>query len=110
MNDVLERAEQRLQRARHILSQLQLFERWRAFGTPTLVGAVAYGLAIAPDIDLEIDCDEPRIEDGGIRTPTQLEAWLEQNPRDFLTFWKPRVTDQKSPPFPLSEQQVSEYE
>ncbi len=64
MNGVLERAEQRSQCAHHILSQLQLFERWRAFGTPTLVGAVAYGLAIAPDIDLEIDCDEPRIEDG----------------------------------------------
>jgi hypothetical protein len=64
MIDVLDRAEQRLHMAHEILTQLQLFERWRIFGTPVLVGAVAYGLAMAPDIDMEIYCDVPRIEHG----------------------------------------------
>src|SRR5438128_1925973 len=64
MNDVLDRAEQRLRQAHEILTQLQLLERWQAFGTPVLIGAVAYGLAMAPDIDIEIYCDVPRIEDG----------------------------------------------
>lgn len=39
-------------------------ERWRPFGRPVLVGAAAYGLLAAPDIDLEVYCAEPRIEDG----------------------------------------------
>lgn len=64
MIDALERVEQQLRTARGILVQLQLFERWRVFGTPVLVGAVAYELAIAPDIDMEIYCDVPCIEDG----------------------------------------------
>ena len=64
MIDVLEQTEQRLQEAWKILARLQLFERWQVFGTPILVGAVAYGLAMAPDIDIEIYCDVPRIEDG----------------------------------------------
>ena len=53
MDDVLEQCNQRLHTA-----------RWQVFGTPVLVGAVAYELAMAPDIDMEIYCDEPRIEDG----------------------------------------------
>lgn len=64
MIDVLEQTEQRLRQAQGILTHLQLFERWQVFGTPILVGAVAYGLAMAPDIDMEIYCDVPRIEDG----------------------------------------------
>lgn len=64
MIDVLNQTEQRLREAQEILTQLQLFERWQVFGTPVLVGAVAYGLAMAPDIDMEIYCDVPRIEDG----------------------------------------------
>lgn len=64
MTDILERSEQQLRTAKEILAQLQLFERWQVFGTPVLVGAVAYGLAMAPDIDIEIYCDIPRIEDG----------------------------------------------
>ncbi|HLG78205.1 MAG TPA: hypothetical protein VKX46_17450 [Ktedonobacteraceae bacterium] len=64
MIDVLDQTEQRLQKAQEILRQLQLFERWQVFGAPILVGAVAYGLAMAPDIDMEIYCDVPRIEDG----------------------------------------------
>ncbi|GCE12431.1 hypothetical protein [Tengunoibacter tsumagoiensis] len=64
IDDILDQTEQRLKIAHTILSELQLFERWRAFGTPILVGAVAYGLAMAADIDMEIYCDVPRIEDG----------------------------------------------
>lgn len=64
MDDVLEQCNQRLRTAHDILAELRLFERWQVFGTPILVGAVAYELAMAPDIDMEIYCDVPRIEDG----------------------------------------------
>ncbi len=48
-----------------ILAELDLLNRWKPFGEPVLVGALSYGLAVAPDIDLEIYCpDDPRIEDG----------------------------------------------
>jgi hypothetical protein len=60
----LQRANDRLLIAHQILAELQLVERWAAFGDPILVGAAAYGLVVAPDIDLEIYCTEPRIEDG----------------------------------------------
>jgi hypothetical protein len=64
MDTALTRAINRLHVAQHILAQLHLVERWSAFGDPVLVGAVAYGLVVAPDIDVEIFCDEPKIEDG----------------------------------------------
>jgi hypothetical protein len=64
MDSPLIRALNRLHAAQEILAQLQLMERWRAFGNPVLVGAVAYDLVVAPDIDLEIFCDELKIEDG----------------------------------------------
>ncbi len=64
MSDVLSRAARRLEATHDVLARLQLMERWATFGTPILVGAVAYGLVVAPDIDLEVYCDEPRIEDG----------------------------------------------
>jgi hypothetical protein len=64
MSDVLEESRQRAGQAHEILARLQLFNRWRAFGTPVLVGAVAYGLTMAHDIDIEIYCDRPRVEDG----------------------------------------------
>jgi hypothetical protein len=60
----LARAAQRLQTAQHILAELRLVERWRLFGRPVIVGAVAYGLVVAPDIDLEVFCAEPRLDDG----------------------------------------------
>lgn len=64
MHPILARAEARRQTALGILAELQLLERWRAFGNPVLVGAAAYGLVVAPDIDLEIYCAAPRIEEG----------------------------------------------
>ncbi len=53
---VVRRAEQRRKVAHHILTELDLRERWSAFGRPVLVGAVAYDLVVSPDIDLEIYC------------------------------------------------------
>jgi len=48
-----------------ILDSLGLFQLWEQFsGQPFLVGALAYGLALAPDIDMEIYFLEPRISDG----------------------------------------------
>ncbi len=64
MDTVLTRAAQRLETAHEILSELQLLDRWREFGEPVLVGAVAYNLVVALDIDMEIYCDNLRIEDG----------------------------------------------
>ena len=64
MDTAFTRAMNRLRVAHGILAQLRLLEKWSAFGNPVLVGAVAYGLIVAPDIDVEIYCDEPRIEDG----------------------------------------------
>ncbi|MFI6996012.1 hypothetical protein [Nocardia sp. NPDC050175] len=116
MPDVLEQSRQRTRQAHEILTRLQLFERWQAFGTPILVGAVAYELAMAPDIDIEIYCDAPRIEDGftvlqdcaaldNVRKarfgnhssdPDEGLYWrldyrtADGTPRDQLTFWKPR--------------------
>jgi len=61
---VQERAEARRLAAHDVLERLQIVERWSAIGEPTVVGAVAYGLVVAPDIDLEIRCAQPRVEDG----------------------------------------------
>lgn len=64
MDTVFSRAADRLRIAQYILADLQLLEKWRTFGKPIVVGAVAYGLVVAPDIDIEIFCDEPKIQDG----------------------------------------------
>ncbi len=64
MNDLLEQAVARQQIAEHILCELDLVSRWNQVGTCNLVGAVAYHLVVAPDIDMEIACCEPKIEDG----------------------------------------------
>ena len=64
MSDVLARADARQKIAEHILQELDLIDRWGRFGTCNVVGAVAYGLVVAPDIDIEIFCPQPRIEDG----------------------------------------------
>jgi hypothetical protein len=64
MSELLERAEARQHTAEHILRELDLVNRWNRFGRCNLVGSVAYGLVVAPDIDMEIFCPEPKIEDG----------------------------------------------
>jgi len=46
--------------AQALLAKLQLFPRWQAQGgEPALVGALACGLALAPDIDMEVYFDAP---------------------------------------------------
>lgn len=62
--DVLQRAVERQRVAGEILGTLGLMERWSEFGVPRLVGAAAYGLMVAPDIDIEIYCPDPRVEIG----------------------------------------------
>ena len=64
MSEIISRAENRQRIAEHILRELDLVNQWNRFGTCHLVGAVAYGLVVVPDIDMEIFCPEPRIEDG----------------------------------------------
>lgn len=64
MNGAIARAETRQKIAEHILRDLDLINRWNQFGRCNLVGAVAYRLVVAPDIDMEIFCPNPRIEDG----------------------------------------------
>jgi hypothetical protein len=65
MDDVLARADERQRKAQNILADLGLMDLWRPYGMPYLVGAAAYGLVVAPDIDLEVFCPaDPRIEDG----------------------------------------------
>jgi hypothetical protein len=64
MDELTEKAAQRLRTAMHILADLKLLERWEAYGEPILVGALAYGLLVRPDIDMEIYCHQPRVADG----------------------------------------------
>jgi hypothetical protein len=63
---VLERAETRSQTALGILSELDLPALWqRRGGAPCVVGAVAYGLVVAADLDLEVFFPhDPTVEDG----------------------------------------------
>lgn len=64
MLDVIKRAKERQKIAKHILSELSLMEKWKAFGRPVIVGAVAYDLVVSPDIDMEIYCPNLKIEHG----------------------------------------------
>ena len=62
--DAIQRSEQRRQTAEAILHDLDLMNRWRRFGRPVLVGALAIDVAVAPDIDMEIYCRDLKIEHG----------------------------------------------
>lgn len=62
--DVLEKSLAVSRRAREILDALGLVRAWSRFGRPVLVGAVAHGLALDPDIDMEVYCPVLRPEDG----------------------------------------------
>lgn len=62
--DILERAERRRRQALEVLDTLGLMERWAQSGLPRLVGAVRYGLAMAPDIDLAIYTEIPQVSQG----------------------------------------------
>ena len=62
--DVLERSRAMSRRALDIVDGLGLMRVWKRFGRPVLVGAVAHGLVLDPDIDMEIYCPELRPQDG----------------------------------------------
>jgi hypothetical protein len=49
------RQAERQQVAGQLLDELHLLQRWQAHGQPVLCGALAYGLLVAPDIDLEVN-------------------------------------------------------
>ncbi|MGH3712928.1 MAG: hypothetical protein ACRDT4_05630 [Micromonosporaceae bacterium] len=51
---LLDRQAARQAAARAVLNVLQPLQRWRRFGEPSLCGAMAYRLLVAPDIDIEI--------------------------------------------------------
>lgn len=58
------RADERLRVAQEVLRELGLLERWARYGEPGLVGSVALGLVVEPDIDLEIECAEADVAHG----------------------------------------------
>ena len=64
MKHVIERAQDRRRVAESILEDLDLVSKWERFGRPVLVGAFAYDLLVAPDIDMEIYCRDLKIEHG----------------------------------------------
>lgn len=64
MSERIRRAEARFVQSMAILEELKLQERWGRAGTPCIVGAMAYGLQVAPDIDMEIFCARPSVEAG----------------------------------------------
>ena len=52
--DVIEVQRQQQRAAKQILADLNLVELWSQFARPSVVGAMSYGLMVAPDIDMEI--------------------------------------------------------
>ncbi|MEU2021883.1 hypothetical protein ABZ565_06925 [Streptomyces sp. NPDC016469] len=51
---VLARQAARQKQALGVLDALRPLQRWERFGEPRLCGAMAYGLLVAPDIDIEV--------------------------------------------------------
>jgi hypothetical protein len=64
MNNILQCADQKRQRAYNILENLNLLAHWKTVGQPVVVGAVRYGLVASLDIDMEIYTDEPTVQAG----------------------------------------------
>ena len=98
---LLVRSRERELAAREILHRLGLFEAWRPYGRPVLVGAVAHGLALDPDIDLEVYCPVLEPEHGfavlarAARVAGVLET-LYQDHRDGpdgAIYWRVRYRD-----------------
>jgi hypothetical protein len=98
MNDVITRSEARQEIAKHIIQDLDLANRWSRFGVCNLVGAIAYRLVVAPDIDMEIFCPDLRIEDGFeilkacAHHPkvTKTRFWNALGPPHFGLYWQVR--------------------
>ena len=65
ITNLLSLSQSRQHQADAILSRLGLFPLWKAQGgEPVLVGALSYGLALAPDIDMEVFFDTPTLAQG----------------------------------------------
>lgn len=98
MDDVSGRAESRQRIAEHILQELELVERWNRVGDCRIVGSVAHHLVVAPDIDLEVWCPEPRIGDGFdilhacAQHPnvTKARFWNALGPPHYGLYWQLR--------------------
>jgi hypothetical protein len=98
MDDVLARAAARQAIADNILHELNLVERWNRYGDCQIVGSVAYQLVVAPDIDLEVWCREPRTESGFdvlrecARHPrvTRARFWNALGPPHHGLYWQVR--------------------
>jgi hypothetical protein len=96
MSNLISRAEEKQRIAENILRELDLVNRWNRFGTCNLVGAFAYGLIVAPDIDMEIFCPDPRIEHGFeiLRAcalhpnVTRARFWNAQGPPHYGLYWR----------------------
>ncbi len=64
MQDILDLAESKRRRALRLLERLELFDLWRRYGEPVLVGAVRYGMVGALDIDMEVYSGQPELRQG----------------------------------------------
>ena len=68
---ILRRADGWLAEAQKMIEALDLVGRWSAVGRPLVVGSVAYGLVVEPDIDMEIYMPQPSVA-AGFSVATQL--------------------------------------
>ena len=98
MDELISRARTRQRIAEHILQELELLERWNRVGDCRIVGSVAHHLVVAPDIDLEVWCPEPRIGDGFdilhacAQHPnvTKARFWNALGPPHYGLYWQLR--------------------
>lgn len=100
-SDVLEQSRAMCQRGEAIIEALGLMRTWGRFGRPVLVGAVAHGLALDPDIDMEVYCPVLRPEDGfavlaeASRHPGVRETLFQNHMHgpDKALYWQIRFVD-----------------
>jgi hypothetical protein len=104
-DDLLRWSSQRQDEARRIIDALDLLGRWSRYGQPVIVGAAAYGLVGKPDIDMEIFCERPRIEDGfAVVSDLALQPGIwkvrysnELDAQDYGLYWQIRYRHPASP-------------
>lgn len=107
--DVLEQSRTMSRRAGEILDALGLMRSWSRFGRPVLVGAVAHGLALDPDIDLEVYCPRLLVEDGfavlaeAARHPGVRETLFQNHMLgpDKALYWQIRFLDTAGTPWKI---------
>lgn len=102
MNEYLQHAQERRVAAERILRELRLVDLWSRFGRPVVVGALAYDVMFAPDIDMEVYCPTLRIEDGfEVLRECALHPWVTQvqfinalATPDKALYWQARLRDE----------------